>query len=810
MIMAELRELENNYPKDYRTAFEDLTTLIFCTYLHLSHGVNRRVNQKGIECDPVTIKDRTYSFQSKYYDAATRLSDKKTDFINSIEIARQKGVTNLLFFVNKDLTEANKKTDEEPQYLKDVYEAAKGNDERPEVVLEWWTLSKIESTLDMDAYRYIQKIYIGDVGSEETGYFAFYDYVYDRFCKNFEKELYGDVSFRNSYIEPSVNVKNPDGSNKSIREYLESWVDSNGSIAVIIGEPGHGKTSLCQKAMCDFYTEGWLSGRVNNVFCFSLNPANTDALANDSFYLYSLLSWGDDRKSTDQKIKKKDCENALIFFDGFDELLEWHPRFNLKSFIEQYIVPFQSNLKNSHVIITSRKMAVEPLTAAYELDSRICVPVIELQLITKNQQIKWIEDYVDHYRVLKENASHTEKEKSEIALRELINYLQNYKQLLYDGDLQDILGIPIIFRMFVAARYLPENHQPITKIYDNLFHITWARRRHNQKDASTDPESEAKAQLSLHAIKIYADNNDTAKVNRFFESSWLYSFYTTHGGEKRVGFLHRSFYQYFLAKEITSWFFNFGLDERTLEKKLSYLSVRKLDSTTLSYIFEIYDNDRTSFEKGIEQAYKILKSTDGIFELLQKGDSQNETDTLSIIGSIEKVKPLQRANNIFWNVLSICSTCKHPVTRDNINVNTLTTYNMSGCHMVGAQFEEAKLWSANFSKARLNDANFSKAELPRAYLRNANLLRADFSSANLRGASLRLANLESAVFYGADLTGADIRSANLKEADLRYAIINHIITGDGICLKNAKINESDKFKWDSLGIDTSVMTVIPD
>lgn len=56
--MDELMTLQYNYSKNYREVFEDLATLLFCTQLSLSSGVNRRINQKGIESDPVCIGDK--------------------------------------------------------------------------------------------------------------------------------------------------------------------------------------------------------------------------------------------------------------------------------------------------------------------------------------------------------------------------------------------------------------------------------------------------------------------------------------------------------------------------------------------------------------------------------------------------------------------------------------------------------------------------------------------------------------------------------------------------------------------------------
>lgn len=455
--MAELRKLENNYSKDYREAFEDLATLMFCTYLGLPHGVNRRINQKGIESDPVTIDGKVYAYQAKYYDASTRLYEKKADFINSIEAARKKGVTNLLFFVNKNLPDTDNKSDEEPQYIKDINKAAKGNGKKTEVVLDWWTLSKIETTLDRDEYCYIQRIYLGGI-SGETGCLPFYDYIYNQFYGDSENQLYGNVPLRDFYIETTVNVKDENDKNQSVRKFIETWLENDGSIAVISGEPGHGKTSLCKKAMCDFYKDGWLAGKVSNVFCFSLNPANTDALANDGFYLYSLLSWGEDRKSSEQVIKKKDCENALVFFDGFDELLEWHPRFDLKTFIREYIVRFQKYSK-AHIIITSRNMAVESNKEAYEIEKGVCVPIIRLQLLTRVQQIEWIEKCIDYNKEAMSNELESHRIKGELkrSEHELEEYLKHYKQFSANDKLQTLLGIPIIFRMIVAARYLPKN-----------------------------------------------------------------------------------------------------------------------------------------------------------------------------------------------------------------------------------------------------------------------------------------------------------------------------------------------------------------
>ena len=819
-IMADLRKLENNYPKDYRTTFEELSTLIFCVTLGLTQSVNRRVSQKGIESDPITINNKTYAYQAKYFDAATRLSKKKSLFIKSIKEARKKGVTDLFFFINKDLTQSSTDTDKEPEYIQDIDAEAKGNGEEHSINIEWWTLSKIESSLDLPNYQFIKSIYL------EDSYAPFYEEVYKQFSEKAESEIYGDISFPDFYIEPTIDAKDELGNYLSVHEYLEKFVsDDTRHISVICGEPGHGKTSLCQKAMCDFYNNGWLSGKVKNVFCFSLNPANTKALDNGNLYLYHLLSWGDDRQNPEQNVDKKGCNDSLIFFDAFDELLEWCPDLDLESFIRDNIIPFQKNT-GSHIVITSRKMAVEPGIDRYDFGRRIHVSIHQLQLITRENQLHWIRSYIVHCRkyLFDSMNEYSSKQITQEEINQMEEYLKQYEEMTSDDSFQQILGIPIIFRMIVMARYLPQRDQFIPQIYDKLFHRTWLRHKHRKIDkyhSRAEQEKEIRRKLSHHALCIYADNNETAVISEKIESAWLYSFYTSHSQEKdiqgtyRIGFLHRSFYQYFLAEEILSWFLEYKSDDTALKNKLSYLSIRRLDKTVLDYIKELYELDSVNLNNAevFDRAHKMLKDTDGIYELLRKNDiseeMQENNSITSIISSIQKINPIERANNIFWNVISICSVCGKPLTRNKINEGALSIYNMDGSVLDGAVFRKIKLYSANFARASLIKANFYNADLPRAYFRDAKLKEAIFQKAKLRGASFRFAVLCKADFRGADLTGADLRGSDFTEADLRGVNLNGVII-TGANLYKAKILESEKRKWLTLGVATSMMTLIQD
>ena len=67
--MVEIKQIESMYSKDYREVFEDIANLMFCTELGLEKGVNRRINQRAIESDPVLINGKWYAYQAKYYEA---------------------------------------------------------------------------------------------------------------------------------------------------------------------------------------------------------------------------------------------------------------------------------------------------------------------------------------------------------------------------------------------------------------------------------------------------------------------------------------------------------------------------------------------------------------------------------------------------------------------------------------------------------------------------------------------------------------------------------------------------------------------
>lgn len=846
---ANLDNLRINFPDNYNKAFEDMITHMFMRKLSISAPL-RRTNQKGIEADPVDVnieksdefKSGRYAYQAKYYAPRTELSEKKDDFIKSIKVAHEKGVTDLIFYINKELKE-NSRIGGVPKYEVEINEAAK----RAGICLHWYTRNRIETELDTDEYHYIHDLFLSDKDSHNiTG---FYQHICNKMTREHPNAIYGSMSLLDSYIEPYICVEKITESvdchveveeeysetpevqissffdskergmlittepyhhevirkitvqNQTVRHYLESWVSGDDYLTIISGEPGHGKTSLCRKAIYDFYKTGWLENIVENVFLFSLNPAGTGAVISGSLNFPMLLSWGDGfaRSKKSNTLCIDECKNSLIFLDGFDELLEWLPGYNLSELLSEvykFLMSFDEENK-PHIVITTRKMALR-------LSDFKNHPIKELQLITEQQQYEWIARYYKHL-----DKESTKKDydpyfsQRETTSRQNNEYLQRYRTMLQNmkptDELFKLLGVPVIFRMIVVAEFIPQKASHLVTLYNELFSLTWER--HGVKVDLKHGKDYIKRKLTRHALKIYADNNESAEVKEKpgeAESSWLYAFYTQYQDYDnmspyifRVAFWHKTFLEYFLACEILSWFLHCRIDGKLhfndkdiidFEGVLFTLSKRRLSKEVLLSIKTLYEdniNNETTNKIGdwsFKTAYSILKKTDGLLKVSVSPDNKClpiDSDSKNFFAEVNRkileddsLTPLCRGNNVFWNVISICSVCGYKIKKNYINETALLRYDLRGCYLQNAYLEYS-----NLDKVELGDAHLQSANLMNTELRWANLSNAHLEDAILEGVSLRRANLDGTHFEGANLRYASLSYTRAKEAYFQKAYL---------------------------------------
>jgi len=448
--------------------------------------------------------------------------------------------------------------------------------------------------------------------------------------------------------------------------------------------------------------------------------------------------------------------------DGFDEFIDEAKKTNLKD-----IVSFMNKVGKIaqsykiHIVVLSRLIAVQKDLH----DQDICNKSFELTPITKEQQTEWVK-----------------------ARNNYSDYNDTLMKLQDDKDMCVLLGIPLLFRMIVHTQYNKVSSN-IVELYDGLFeHLMRKRGIHG------DDLDKVRKDLSDHAYKVYCNDEDTAEVEvEERDENWVFAFYVKSGQGSNVGFFHRSFYQYFLARYILSHIIDVKT-EKQAEDFIGLFAERELDDTVRLYLSLLIN------EENKKAIHNNLKSF--VIDALVKTEAFLNVSPKYHDGNAEMTK-LGRTVNVYRNTLHICAVFSYVIEkpfRDGMDV-LLRTYpsnfikifslennkdnwfranligvdlrvaDLRGASLIGADLSrsdlgEANLKRANLSQVNLYEANLSGAILSETNLSGANLIRAHLIEATLRGANLREAKLSRAKLFRANLREADLRETNLREAKL--------------------------------------------
>ena len=384
----------------------------------------------------------------------------------------------------------------------------------------------------------------------------------------------------------------------------------------------------------------------------------------------------------------------------------------VKDYAEEYQI---------HFVITARTRSVR--YELYELE----IPILQFAPMTKEQQTNWI-----HKR------------------KELHEYEEKFVKLRDSSkELNEMLGVPILFRMVVEAK-LEDTASGVVELYDKLFRATMERRR--MKSGSREDWHKEYEQL---AYDIYCNDDTFADVrNKNISEEFLYMFHLKGEGKQHVEFIHRSFYQYFLAHFLYRKMSELK-DEKSAEAFLCCLAERRIYSDVLNYIQQIQEKKSDVTWDKCEQIINKLEQTGTI--IVQALDAPNEN------GDAEK-HPLLRCENVLTNALSIC--CIVAVAAKSKFVISL--YEREIIHQSMQRYDCSSIWLKNVD------------------LRGANLNGCiDFGNANLSGVDLSKAELCGVGLCGTNLCGANLNGAFLSEA--------YLIGADLRWVKNL-----DKCIWDSV------------
>lgn len=793
-----------------QAAFEGLSYQIFCKKFDLKEGLFRFYNQHYIETDPARVSDgRVIGFQSKYFEAKELNAGQLKMLEGVIENAAHKypEMTDLYFFLNSEFSESTKEAATKTKAQLHLESCA----EKHGLLLHWFMPGHFEITLQQADYRQIWEHYFqievpgksarsgisagaGDVSQNDViGNYV--QYIEELYCTAKDNCIYGNESLKDAYIPPHVKVKSKP--HAALKDYLEDFVRGEERVTIIYGEPGHGKTSMCIKAACDFYSGQWLQDSVRNVFCFSLNPSGTQAIdyVHRSFSFEKLLSFGSERSDDSCIINEKECENALVFLDGFDELIEnirssTNGYFdNLEEFMDRYVNEFAAE-HNAHVVITSRQLCIQSEFEEGKGNELFIagVPCVGLALMNNDDQDQWLEEYKG--RIYKREGS---------VPKETLQFIDAFKKRRTNKNLLKLTGIPILFRMIVYNQ-LDEQYTNSVDLYDKLFKIMLVKQNKTGKAAVFS------ARLEELAKNIYEGNDDSTQLEEGsileddarYLREWTYSFFIENRAKRQIAFFHRSFYQYFLANYIYKSLKE-CINEEKMTRLLVFLTRRKIDYTTLRFLNERIRLKKTNLHETIQSLTDLMIRNDAIiapaFETPWCGE----------------VSRLWLTRNMLWNMTGIISAVCDSFHYSQEFSHLIANYSCSGLLLSSRSISNIKV---DFSHRNLNNgqfflgyfdnvvadsseffsSNFSKARMRSAVFRNAQLVNADFSYATMIGINLENADLGSAMMIGARLRNANLARADMKDAilykaSLRFADLTETILLDAD-LKKANLDHA--------------------
>ena len=600
----------------------------------------------------------------------------------------------------------------------------------------------------------------------------YYKNAIQKIYREKDSDLVGEdaLSHNDIYMDAYSTSTDDEFKDKKILSIIQEWSHKNTSgVMLIHGEPGHGKTTLCRKAVCEHTFKKFCPDKTN-VFWFRLNPAFAeDIIENGKFVLRNAFRWGNPAGKSGEiplEENEEEYQNSVIFLDGYDELkAQLHGvNKNLQDFITTAKQMAQDY--DMHIVITTR-------TRSLSDEGRLNIPSLQFAPISEDKQDAWIEknapDYKEDFEELRESSK----------------------------EMKEMLGIPILFRMVVKAKLKSTVAKNVVDLYDMLFAATMERRAVDSAEMSY-----WRGKYEQFAYEIYCNDEQFADIrDEQRADEFLYMFHLKGEGKQHVEFLHRSFYQYFLAH-----FLHRKMSEVEnkvkAEEFLCCLAERQIDKDVLNYIQQVQKNKQTEngqkvTQEKCEQIINTLEQTGTVIERALKVPNES--------GNAEE-HPLLRCENILTNVLSICCvvavTVKSRFTvslhekenmhtamrryncsniwlrKIDLNGANLTRVNLTGANLIRANLIRANLTGADLTGADLSDVKLSGAELfeaklncvqlPRADLSRTDLSRADLSEVNLSNANLRRAILKRADLSRADLSGADLSGANLRGADLRW------------------------------------------
>lgn len=641
------------------------------------------------------------------------------------------------------------------------------------------------------------------------------------------KEYFSFFDSRNSYNHTDKQI--------------EEWINENDfGLLLLLGEPGQGKSSFCKYFANENIERNFINEcKAEDVFLFKLNPAESNILKDGNLnILYAFHS-----RINDNVFSANELENCIVLLDGYDELWVSLIQIGITTlgFFKQLIE--LAKQYNIFFVITSRKSCLfkKDLKAlsGNGIDGLKHIKIFELVDWEETEQSEYIKKYNEKFEYSLISNNHMKK----------CDEVKFFNTIRQNEQLKKLAKVPLLAQLIISYDVLNLVNNR-AELYKQIF-----------KKATRNPieigiQSNLSELYDLYsdiALEIfnYNDQNVILEINEGnspIKYLFLVAFYVQTYNENnsyRFEFLHRSFYQYFLAWKLLILVSECSRDKKNVSKLLTALAGRLLEPDVLTMAKEIYNLeyidsiDKVRFNKIIHNIFEVLSETEALF-----WDDKYYLDAIKNdeLMKVETIK-LKRANNIVKNIFNFLSYIfsdedfqdiiinnnnkidnmlllfniseadlrilrfydLKSIKKQNLNCINLKAVKSEYIDLSGSDLTEANLDEVKFTFAKLTNANLNKAQLNGArlnysYLTEANLSEIKTSNMNsnielieshLENAILIKADLQRADLRGIYLNGANLKGANLKDADLRGARLRDVDFSTVVDVNGANFREAE-------------------
>ena len=500
-----------------------------------------------------------------------------------------------------------------------------------------------------------------------------------------QKEQLLVVFSKEPFLSPSAHL--PGGKVVRLLEHLENWLEEEGSLVVVVGEEGAGKTFLL-KRLAFHLQKRWEEKRQRRIPLYLSLSHYTKTEEEWESYLLRQVSQKTGTPLESYSTLQRVMENGQLVFllDHLGELYRKIPFSKLEKLLEKV---FQLAVPKNKVILSLWQGYVYSQELPLPLEKKLKekeIPILPLQPWNRLFKSKFLEVFF-HKNVPDslQNLVFSPSELQELSQSPLWLSLASHisprwiNQLSQNSKAKDILSLYL-------KPYLEEEKEGFPKQEERLRFLLELALEMAEEDLFT---------LSKSRFMSIGEKNISDK--RVFQNFWTQvPFLAEEDGE--IGFSHRLFLDYFVA---------------------SYLAEREelfhrfpISSGTAWWLAKFWDTERK------KQLFEKLGELGGLAK-------RNALLTLYFAGESLEEANLEGAHLDYLNLEGV----------------QLRKANLKGASLRGVNLVGANLKMANLEGADLSESLLYQVSLVGAKLDNTNLDGADFGSTNLDGVDLRRAKI---------------------------------------------------------------------